>query len=379
MTAPDWRVAPRRTSVLLVEPSAEGREALLAQLEAVGGVEVRQAATAKAALTVAGAARPALILLPPEVDGEGGHVLCARLRADPGNAAAVLAIRVPATDAPVAVGALDRGADVLLPEPVTATLLQSAVAMARRVSRLHGSVDRRAGEAVHLLTTVLEGGSPAAAERAERVAQLSLRLAAALDVPERFRDDLDLAARLREIGALVAAADRAVGEDGGPWRTAAISAGILRQADRFRGAANLIAAMYENWDGSGVPNHLDHGQIPLRARILRVASDYADQLERVPGRDPGQACAALAARAGTAYDPVVVLELEAVVQRQRADGRRRIGLEALAPGMVLARDLFTSSGAKLLASGAVVSSHLIETLHRRHASDPIVGGLWVEG
>ena len=46
--------------------------------------------------------------------------------------------------------------------------------------------------------------------------------------------------------------------------------------------------------------------------------------------------------------------------------------------MVLADDLFTSSGVKLLAKGARLTAGVLDTILRRHRSDPIVHGAWIE-
>jgi hypothetical protein len=46
--------------------------------------------------------------------------------------------------------------------------------------------------------------------------------------------------------------------------------------------------------------------------------------------------------------------------------------------MVLAEDLFTSSGVKLLRKGAGVSKPMLEAIQRRHQVDPILEGAWVD-
>src|SRR5207248_6668090 len=70
-----------------------------------------------------------------------------------------------------------------------------------------------------------------------------------------------------------------------------------------RDVVDSLAAVFERWDGSGVPRHLRGADIPLSVRIMHLAWDLA-LLYRVGGAD---LCVALAReRAGGAFDPALV-------------------------------------------------------------------------
>jgi hypothetical protein len=45
--------------------------------------------------------------------------------------------------------------------------------------------------------------------------------------------------------------------------------------------------------------------------------------------------------------------------------------------MVLAEDLCTSSGIKLLAKGSTITDATLGVILRRHSSDPILYGAWI--
>ena len=47
-------------------------------------------------------------------------------------------------------------------------------------------------------------------------------------------------------------------------------------------------------------------------------------------------------------------------------------------GMVLAEDLCTSSGIKLLVRGSALTRGTLDIIQQRHQSDPILAGAWVE-
>jgi response regulator RpfG family c-di-GMP phosphodiesterase len=73
----------------------------------------------------------------------------------------------------------------------------------------------------------------------------------------------------------------------------------------------VLGAMYERYDGQGIPNGQGAKDIPLGARILAVADTYADltQNARNPYRAilrPFEACEVLSRFRGTIFDPNIV-------------------------------------------------------------------------
>ncbi|HZQ89584.1 MAG TPA: HD domain-containing phosphohydrolase, partial [Gaiellaceae bacterium] len=73
---------------------------------------------------------------------------------------------------------------------------------------------------------------------------------------------------------------------------------------------------HENWDGTGYPNGLSRDEIPLGARIVRVADAFeamtADRPYR-PAQSVEYALAELRANAGIEFDPLAVSAVEAHV------------------------------------------------------------------
>jgi putative two-component system response regulator len=70
-----------------------------------------------------------------------------------------------------------------------------------------------------------------------------------------------------------------------------------------------VRATHEAWDGSGYPDGLAEGEIPLTARIVAVVDAYdAMTSERAYRRPlpPREARRRLRANAGLQFDPVVV-------------------------------------------------------------------------
>jgi HD domain len=245
---------------------------------------------------------------------------------------------------------------------------------------------RRLDQVVIMLETLLDFARPGATERGRRLAGAAVQLAERFDVPSIFIPDLALAARLHEIGTLAEEPIADVSEsDGEPWKSIVAAKTALEQVDEFRGAALVIEAIRENWDGSGHPGHLQRGQIPFRSRILRVLIDFYAELDRASrsGHPMSAADAAsrMAVHTGTWYDPVVRSQLEASVGGGSDVGevpaRLVLPVSELAAGMVLAEDLCTSSGIKLLSRGSMLTQGNLDIIVRRHQSDPVLNGAWV--
>jgi len=143
--------------------------------------------------------------------------------------------------------------------------------------------------------------------------------------------------------------------------------------------------IYENWDGTGLPNRWRQGQIPLRSRIVRTLVDFfaalGDNRSEVSIEDLDEALEVLSRHKGTWYDPMVLEHLAAAVKADPQGcllpAKYRIPIGRLNDGMVLAEDLRTIGGVKLLAAGAKVTDRNLEIIRQRHLSDPIIDGAWI--
>lgn len=385
-------------TVLVVHGDPATLEAHAALLRGPGSWRVLTAPDAPTALSAARLQRPNLILSAWDLAGASGLDLARAVRADPLLEGALFVLLcLPDAAATVLV---DPAIDDILLEPVNPVALVARARTMLGLSRVHDQLrrDKTELERLHqalagrfeqllgLLVHLIDLRVPGAAARGRESARLAAALADRFDIPEPLRRDLDIAARLHEIGRVALASE--TGDDGPEdvmegdgWRYVVAARELLEQADGLGPAAELIGACYENWDGTGHPDRLRQGQIPLRARILRVLIDYQALLASRAAGSPEAAFAMLQTHTGTRYDPLVMAYLEALLRADASsaepDDRIRLPLGKLAAGMVLADDLCTSSGMKLLAAGAELTPGVLETIRRRHRSDPIVHGVWV--
>ncbi len=372
--------------VLLLDPDAAVAQAFEAAFPAGSGVRVTATPDPEAAARMVKREPPEL-LVAGEAALDAARDFLAGLAGRPGSP--LLLVR---SEAGAAAARTPGGAE-LLDWPLEPARLRARIGTALRLVRALREVEQeretnrrlreeRLGRIVQALADLCALGRPGAAGRGEQLAALSARLAARFEVPENLLRDLELAARLHEIGHLVARPERKGSSPVGTeaWDTTRAAREYLSHIEGLEGAADLLGAVCENWDGSGLPEHLLQGQIPLRSRILRVGMDYLAALESGPG-GPAEALAAMMEQRGGRYDPLVLVHLEAFVTGQDLTARqaecRILPIDSLEVGMVLADDLYTASGMKLLSRGARLGPGALESLMRRHRAEPIHHGATV--
>jgi response regulator RpfG family c-di-GMP phosphodiesterase len=142
---------------------------------------------------------------------------------------------------------------------------------------------------------------------------------------------------------------------------------LLMAIEPLRGAATVLRAVNERFDGSGVPDAKAGEDIPLGSRVLALAVDY--ELLISGGIDRrhwtnDEACVFLERGRNRRYDARV---LDVLLSAFRAPPKprrkvRKLRPAALAPGMVLAHDLLSPQGVLLLSAEYVIDEALIRQI-----------------
>src|SRR5437588_1720350 len=154
---------------------------------------------------------------------------------------------------------------------------------------------------------------------AMRIAAIADQLARAFNLGARDRFSLRVAALAHDTGEVVMARDyihltRTLSDDEriDLARHPLLSEGEAAAAGADRGAQLLVRWHHEWWNGNGYPDGLRFEQIPLGARILRVADTYASLTDARPFRkaySERQAREHLLEWTGLEFDPRVVRAL----------------------------------------------------------------------
>jgi HD-GYP domain-containing protein (c-di-GMP phosphodiesterase class II) len=186
---------------------------------------------------------------------------------------------------------------------------------------------------VRALANAVEARDAYTARHAERVAAYGMAIAHAAGVPLDEHPEIEFGFLLHDIGkvavpdAILYKADALSPEERTlVARHPMIGWEILRDVEFLGDAKAVVRSHHERWDGGGYPDGLAGEEIPLAARIFAVA-DTLDALTTDrpyrPAAPVSEARAAIAAAAGTQFDPRVVEALDRVpdadLEQIRAD------------------------------------------------------------
>jgi PAS domain S-box-containing protein/putative nucleotidyltransferase with HDIG domain len=150
----------------------------------------------------------------------------------------------------------------------------------------------------------------------QRVTQMTLRLARAMDMSEEELTHVRRGALLHDIGKM--GVPDSILHKPGPlteeeWKVMrqhpAQGCDTLRGIAYLRPALDIIYCHHERWDGTGYPRRLKGEQIPLAARIFSVTDAYdamTSDRPYSPAKTHEEALAELRRNAGTQFDPGIV-------------------------------------------------------------------------
>ena len=142
--------------------------------------------------------------------------------------------------------------------------------------REHMKLQRQAHLAFEKIAQIVSSRDPYTGIHSEEVAELAVKLAKALNLPEKEIARIDTAARVHDLGKI--AVPDAILLKPGPlteeeWKVMkqhpVVSAEILSGLEIYKDCVDTIR--HEHWDGSGYPDGLKGEEIPLGSRIIAVA------------------------------------------------------------------------------------------------------------
>jgi response regulator RpfG family c-di-GMP phosphodiesterase len=391
-----------RTPILIVDDEDLQRQTLQAVLSTEPSYEVFGAGNGEEGLSLAIEKLPTVIISDIYMPGMDGVELCKKVKTDPRLRETMFILLTGSSELKDKVRGFDSGADDFVTRPVHADELLSRVRASLRIRAMHDEMvdDRKAlAELNHILEESYTGvlqlliqliglRIPNASARAERAEQMALWIGTKLEMNGAALQVLGTAARLHEIGKISfadhllrkEAPDLSDDERNEIGSFPSLGQLILAGIPKLKDASDLIRHQLENYDGTGYPDRLMNQQIPIGARILRLVN-LVEQYPVAKGFTQLQQLEAIRKARSTSLDPRIVQLAEEYIQVVEnpawMEGKLQVNILELQAGMVLANDLVTGTGTKLLPKDSVIGIKHIEKILAHHHFDPIVNSIYV--
>jgi putative two-component system response regulator len=270
------RHAPR---ILVVDdqPSIAG---LMSQLLSMRGYEVVTAPDAEQAGAEVRRQAPDLILSDVKMPGKSGYEFCRELKADPATRLIPFVLITGLSDGADKLRGIEAGADDFLNKPVLAEELTARVKSLLRVKEFTDELET-ADSVLCTLGLIVEGRDPYTEGHCERLALYGADLGRYVGLDEDSIVALRRGGYLHDLGK-IAVPDEILkkGSDLSPeeWeimkRHPVTGENICRPLKSLRLVLPIIRHHHEHVDGSGYPDGLRAGEIPLLPRVLQVVDVY---------------------------------------------------------------------------------------------------------
>jgi len=325
-----------KSTILIVDDDAAGREVLVSILEA-DGYELVLAENGFQAIELAHAIQPDIILLDVMMPGMDGFETCRRIRSKKDIAEVPILFLTALDDRQSLLSGLEAGADDFITKPPDRYELRARLLGISRLNRYRKLVDERQNlEEAHqqLLLAydkTIEGWSRAMDLRdketeghTQRVTQLTLKVAGLFGIKGEELTHIQRGALLHDMGklgipdAILHKPDKLNDEEWELMRQhPQMAYEMLHPIEYLHPALDIPYCHHEKWDGSGYPRGLRGEEIPLPARIFAVVDVWDALTSDRPYRaawSKEKTLELIQEQSGKHFDPKVVEVFSMVIQ-----------------------------------------------------------------
>jgi len=273
---PTQRQAPR---ILVVDdhPTIAG---LMSQLLMQRGYDVVTAENAEQAAAEVRRQAPDLILSDVRMPGKSGYELCRELKSDPATRLIPFVLITGLTDSADKLHGIEAGADDFLNKPVLAEELTARVKSLLRVKEFTDELET-ADSVLCTLGLIVEGRDPYTEGHCERLALRAADLGRHLGLDEDSIVALRRGGYLHDLGKIAVpdsvlkkGSDLSLAEWEIMKQHPVTGENICKPLKSLRPVLPIIRHHHEHADGSGYPDGLGAGEIPLLPRVLQVVDVY---------------------------------------------------------------------------------------------------------
>ena len=335
----------------------------------------------------------------PEIDG---LEFCRYIRNDPELTNSIFILLTAETSIDKKIEGLEKGVDDYIEKNISTKVLVGKVkaflkikALQRelikekeKLSLANKQLERNLSEIISVLLKILEINIPDAKVRADRAKDMARYIAEKLGLHEEVQKQIVFGAQLHEIGKIgipekiIKSRLNSLSQDdlNVYYQYPLIGSLIVSTITGYEETAHDIYHQLENYDGSGRPEGIMKEEIPVGARILRAIVLQEEISMSGQGRD--EIIEGLRLSINTKLDPVIASHAINYFIESKTDKpfeERIIPIDDLKSGMVVAEDVFSLSGVKIMPKGMRLNDRIITFVKERNIVDPIVGGIYILG
>ncbi len=371
----------RKNRILVVDDEANHRRAIrrvLMDLDA----EIMESETGKEALETVMENTPDLILLDimmPEMDG---YEVCQKLKGNERFSQIPIIFLTALTEIENKTKGFQMGAVDYITKPFEIAEVKARVKTHLRLRlaelELRELVVKTLGGAIEVLTEILSVANPTAFSRTSRLKRHANALMSAFNLTDYWQ--IRMAAMLSQIGCIAISpitiekifrGQKILVEEREAYnRHPQIGYGLIGKIPRLEEVAEIIARQQDiNKDTGFKGDEQAQRLIQMGSRILKLVLEY--EKLTYSGKTPADAMAVLK-NSEREYSPKLLAKFFQIVESEPQPAKmdvRKIYPREVAVGMVLAKDIITSSGSVLVKSGTKINPFLFEILHDSSKSE----------
>jgi putative two-component system response regulator len=270
----------RRAPRILVVDDQPTIAGLMSQLLAMSGYDVVTASDAQQAEAEVRRHAPDLILSDVRMPGKSGYDFCRELKSDPATRLIPFVLITGLSDSTDKVRGIEAGADDFLNKPVLAEELKARVKSLLRGKEFTDELET-ADSVLCTLGLIVEGRDPYTEGHCERLAAGAVDLGRHLGLDEDSIVALRRGGFLHDLGKIAVpdsilkkGSDLTVRE----WEIMKLhpvtGENICKPLKSLRLVLPIIRHHHEHMDGSGYPDGMGAGEIPVLPRVLQVVDVY---------------------------------------------------------------------------------------------------------
>ncbi len=307
-------------------------------------------------------------------------------------------------DKEVNIKAMQQGADDFLKKPFSVDELIGKIRTATRIVSMQVQVEKsnrqvielqedlngKAKELKNILTYIIKERIQDSEEQLKRIKEMALWVAEEIGENDAvFISTLEEVCELCYCGKLFLSdglISTAVTSNGNAKnekmeRIPAFTKQLIGNVKGFERIFSILYLVYENYDGSGMPDKKQSRQIPIASRIMRAVLDFEEYF-MMKKYSNDKIVELMTKESKRIYDPKVLTLLDQFQAYKSSKAKialeRAVNRKDLAEGMMLSRQIVTESGTKIMGSGTYLTQEFVDKIISITKNDPAIGKIYIK-